>query len=324
MAVPAFRAAILAAACATAASAGGLAAPKAALDQNRIHGLYHDGEFDKVVRALDGYVKGSCSCAHADSVFAEKHLAVVLAANPATRELGRYHMYRLLDLAPGGDLLDMFVGEEVDAVFDKVRKEHAIRSAAAPKPAPAAPPAAAAPAPAAVPAPRPKGYSDAWAQVSDLPDRAPSPEARAVSMDWARMPARPAAPSRHAAQAPAWSDIPRAKTSHRAPRAAEADKPRILRVTQPAPVPAAAFRKPQAPSPVAPSSRPAVMAPAAARSAAQETDSSATQSPRPAWKQAGLWIGGGAALAAVAFTFIHAGGNGGGAKTYAVPATVSK
>lgn len=99
------------------------AAPSTAFDFNRVHGFYRNGDFDKVIHDLEGFVKSRRKCTQAESIFVEKHLAVVYAANPATRELGRYHMHRLLDLAPNSELIDMFVGEEVDGVFEKVRKE---------------------------------------------------------------------------------------------------------------------------------------------------------------------------------------------------------
>ena len=102
----------------------------AALDQARIHSYYTDGEFDKVIKDLEAFSKSRRACTHAESVFVEKHLSVVYAAHPGTRELGRYHMYRLLDLSPGSDLLDMFVGEEVGGVFEKVGKEYALRNPA--------------------------------------------------------------------------------------------------------------------------------------------------------------------------------------------------
>src|SRR4051812_15022859 len=97
---------LLAALCAFRAAA----APARPLDQGRIHSNYHNGDFDKVIRELEGFLKSGKPCPRADSLFLEKHLAVVYAANPGTRELGRYHMFRMLDLAPGSDLLDMFVG----------------------------------------------------------------------------------------------------------------------------------------------------------------------------------------------------------------------
>jgi hypothetical protein len=103
-----------------------LAAPNRGLDLEKIHAQYRNGDFDKVIKDLDGFLKSGRKCPRSDSLFLEKHLAVVYAANPATRELGRYHMHKLLDLSPSAEILDMFVGEEVDNVFEKVRKEHAL------------------------------------------------------------------------------------------------------------------------------------------------------------------------------------------------------
>ena len=146
-----------------------IAAAGKPIDRARVHGQYQDGDFDKVIRGLEDFLRTGRRCSREDSTFLEKHLAVVYAANPRTRELGRYHMFRLLALAPGADLLDMFVGEEVDKVFEKVRKEFALRTAAGGAPlaaaaqvqrAPAAaPPSPARAAPAPPPAP-PSPYSD--------------------------------------------------------------------------------------------------------------------------------------------------------------------
>lgn len=102
------------------------AMPTRALDLERIHGEYRNGDFDKVIQDLTRFLKSGRKCLRSDSIFLEKHLAVVYAANPATRELGRYHMHQLLDISSSADLIDMFVGEEVDYVFEKVRKEHVL------------------------------------------------------------------------------------------------------------------------------------------------------------------------------------------------------
>jgi hypothetical protein len=101
-----------------------VAAPS--FDQVRIRSDYRDGEFEKVIRELRGFLKTGRACSRSDSIFLAKHLGVVYAAHPGTRELGRHHMFRLLRMAPESDLLDMFVGEEVGGVFEKVRKEHAL------------------------------------------------------------------------------------------------------------------------------------------------------------------------------------------------------
>ncbi len=226
-----------------AACAFAAAAPPRALDQARIHASYHDGDFDKVIRELETFQKSGRACTRADSVFTEKHLAVVYAANPGTRELGRYHMFRLLDLAPGSDLLDMFVGEEVSGVFEKVGKEYALRNAA----------------------------------------KAPAPV--------------PATPAPHSALRPAL---------------------KLVNAVRPAakPVAAASARTPVS----AGASVPAGTGVPDASHAADEEISAG-----PAWKEPGLWIGGGAALAVVAFTLFYAGSSEAPqGRTYVVPSTASR
>jgi hypothetical protein len=351
------------------------AAPRRSLDRARIHGLYHDGEFEKVLRELEAYGKGQCTCLRDDSLFAEKHLAVVLAANPATRELGRYHMFRLLDLSPRADLLDMYVGDEVDAVFDKARKEHDLRAkdpigkasvpAPAQRPAKAAPAGKAEPAPnvtnaltarsaapapvAAAPAPASAAaapaYSDAWAHLPPVPavidahpvriakSRRPA-DARATYAQNFAHPRSPGSPSRlgsASAQAEPyrpWDVVPAIRTEAAGKSQAKSIATGISRAPgvgdsalRPAPMPAVA--------------RDASVRPAS-RSEAASADAhlaqgealparSTADSARPAWKEPGLWIGGGAAFAAIAFTLWHAGSDGGSpGKTYAVPANLAK
>ena len=99
------------------------------LDKEKIHGYYRNGDFDKVILGLNGFLKSGKKCSPNDSAFLEKHLAVVYAANPTTRELGRYHMHKMLSINPNADLIDMFVGEEVDGVFEKVLKEFSLSQA---------------------------------------------------------------------------------------------------------------------------------------------------------------------------------------------------
>jgi hypothetical protein len=62
-----------------------------------------------------------------DSIFIAKHLAVVYTANPATREKGKGYMFLLLDLMPSAKIVDMFVGEEIDRIFDKVKEEFTVQ-----------------------------------------------------------------------------------------------------------------------------------------------------------------------------------------------------
>jgi hypothetical protein len=93
------------------------------LDHKAVHKQYNEGDFEFVVAALEGFMSRNPSFSHEDSVFIAKHLAVVYCANPDTREKGRYYMFRLLELIPSAKLVDMYVSEEIDRIFEKVRDE---------------------------------------------------------------------------------------------------------------------------------------------------------------------------------------------------------
>ena len=345
------------------------AADARGLDQRLIHGYYSDGEFDRVIRSLTDYGKG-CTCSREDSVFAEKHLAVVLAANPSTRELGRYHMFLMLDLAPGADLLDMFVGEEVDAVFEKVRKEHIVR-ADANKPVAKKPVASAflasrwaAPKPVpAKPAPRIGSENQSQAGASGSPGTAPAKptpnpfakSARTLLEGKAPVPVRVAANSPQGPYAAAAMPAvyrPKQASAVPAPAAAQprpsamARPPAFVAVAAiPVPARSRAFPMsayvPKAPSsgaakpaqpvvPTVPGATSAILVPPRPKAVtgAKGSRSGATgrTEDKPVWKEPGLWIGGGAALAVVAFTLFTSGGDekGPASKTYVVPATASK
>ncbi|MBW8887394.1 MAG: hypothetical protein JF616_06495 [Fibrobacteres bacterium] len=95
----------------------------AGLDQKKIHSDYNDGNFEKVTATLEGFMAAHKTYSFEDSVFIAKHLAVVYTANPETREKGKYYMYRLLALLPSAKLVDMYVSDEIDRIFEKVREE---------------------------------------------------------------------------------------------------------------------------------------------------------------------------------------------------------
>lgn len=97
------------------------------LDTTAIHSQYTEGEFDAVIQALEGYMRRNRAWSRDDSVFIAKHLAVVYSANPATREKGRYYMHQLLEILPTAKLVGMYVSEEIDRIFEKMREEYADR-----------------------------------------------------------------------------------------------------------------------------------------------------------------------------------------------------
>lgn len=93
------------------------------LNQKAIHNLYNNGDFEPVIEILDRFQKNNRQYSFSDSVFIAKHLAVVYTASPETREKGRYYMMRLLEMVPSAKLVDMFVSDEIDRIFEKVREE---------------------------------------------------------------------------------------------------------------------------------------------------------------------------------------------------------
>jgi hypothetical protein len=97
------------------------------LNQKDIHEAYNEGDFDKVTALIEAFNRANKTCSRADSIFIAKHLAVVYSANPQSREKGKYYMYRLLEMMPSAELVDMFVSDEIDRIFDKVRKEFLAR-----------------------------------------------------------------------------------------------------------------------------------------------------------------------------------------------------
>lgn len=97
------------------------------LDQKAIHEKYNDGDFDAVILAIEKFRQGHASYSRTDSTFIAKHLAVVYSANPATREKGKYYMYQLLEMLPSAKLVDMYVSDEIDRIFEKVREEFVAR-----------------------------------------------------------------------------------------------------------------------------------------------------------------------------------------------------
>lgn len=99
------------------------ATDKDTVDQQRIHAEYGDGNFEIVVQLLEEFRSKHERYRHSDSVFIAKYLGVVYASNPDSREKGKYWLYKMLQLEPGADLVDLYVGEEVEKIYEKVRSE---------------------------------------------------------------------------------------------------------------------------------------------------------------------------------------------------------
>ncbi len=88
---------------------------------------YRNGDFDQVVDGLKPILSPGHRVSRSDSLFALRLLGVVWVADPKTREKGRYCWIQLLDLDAKSDLVDLFVGEEVDRFWERTRMEHRVR-----------------------------------------------------------------------------------------------------------------------------------------------------------------------------------------------------
>ncbi len=92
-----------------------------------VHEAYTNGDFDEVLARIESYQKRHPRHSLSDSLFIAKHLAVVYGSNPQTREKGRYFMFRMLEMNASADLVDMFISQDLDQTFEKVRKEFLVR-----------------------------------------------------------------------------------------------------------------------------------------------------------------------------------------------------
>ncbi len=97
------------------------------VDQKKIHAEYGDGNFETVTQILEDYRARHDHYRVADSVLVAKYLGVIYASNPNTREKGKYWLYKMLQMDPAQDLVDLYVGEEVQGTFEKVRQEFIVR-----------------------------------------------------------------------------------------------------------------------------------------------------------------------------------------------------
>jgi hypothetical protein len=124
------------------------------MDTAQLHSIYLEGDFDKAIRIMEGSLKNKKALlTHADSVFIYKHLGVMYAATPTTREKGRYYMAQLIYIEPTAKILDMYASDMIYLIFHNVQEEFQSRH---PNIAMPAPKADTTPAPvAAVPAPAP-------------------------------------------------------------------------------------------------------------------------------------------------------------------------
>ena len=109
---------------------------KTVMDTAKLHATYLDGDFDQAIRVMENALKNKKTpISHADSVFIFKHLGVMYAATPATREKGRYYMTQLIYIEPTAKILDMYASDMIYLIFRNVQEEFANKNPNVAKPA---------------------------------------------------------------------------------------------------------------------------------------------------------------------------------------------
>ncbi len=94
------------------------------LDKETIHKQYMNGDFDQVVNALEDYKRQKDSLTLDEQIFLYKYLGVIYSANPDTRQKGEAYLYSLLRLAPTATVLDMYIGDTVESIFNLVKERY--------------------------------------------------------------------------------------------------------------------------------------------------------------------------------------------------------
>jgi len=94
------------------------------LDKEAISHTYFEGDFGKVLPPLEMYRQTfPASSTREDSIFVFKYLSVIYAADSTTRPKAESYMIQLLKLMPTIELVDLYISDNIHAIFKGVRKD---------------------------------------------------------------------------------------------------------------------------------------------------------------------------------------------------------
>lgn len=95
--------------------------PDLTLNRAKISKAYFEGDFDMVVDALESFRKVQPNPSREDKIYAYKYLSVIYAAKPETRAKAESYMYQLLKIMPSIELMDLYISDNIEAIFNSVR-----------------------------------------------------------------------------------------------------------------------------------------------------------------------------------------------------------
>lgn len=93
------------------------------LDKEAISHAYFEGEFHRVLPPLETYRQSfPATATREDSIFVFKYLSVIYAADSSTRGKAESYMVQLIKLMPTIELLDLYISDNIQAIFNNVRQ----------------------------------------------------------------------------------------------------------------------------------------------------------------------------------------------------------
>jgi hypothetical protein len=94
------------------------------LDKEAISHAYFEGEFHRVLPPLETYRQSfPVTATREDSIFVFKYLSVIYAADSSTRAKAESYMVQLLKLMPTIELIDLYISDNIQAIFKNVKNE---------------------------------------------------------------------------------------------------------------------------------------------------------------------------------------------------------
>ncbi len=93
------------------------------LDQEAVHAVYLDGDLDQARKTLEGYRDENPEPPFGERLFIAKHLGVIYAARPDTREKAKTFFRELLTLDAGAKIVDMYPSDEILKLFRGIEEE---------------------------------------------------------------------------------------------------------------------------------------------------------------------------------------------------------
>lgn len=98
--------------------------PDGSLDKPTVSNAYFEGEFWTVIKALEAFRKSGMKTSREDSIYTFKYLSVVYAADASTRKKGESYMYQLIKMMPTIDLIDLYISDNIESIFKKVKLDY--------------------------------------------------------------------------------------------------------------------------------------------------------------------------------------------------------